>query len=183
MLSSFRWFILYFQLILNFVVTDNKAELKAALWRIPLVDETEPPSPSLHGGPGHSRSLNKLCDLGNDEQGMRRYTAHCETSKTKQFLFHTFYSTPLFSPFLSTSVFPCHSSLKYLLFSCCSVLWNPSGDGSQLITLSDQHLKLWQLKSEGREVQVTWRSIHSISSFMPTMSFDKTIYHIMYISL
>lgn len=86
-------------------VSDNKAELKAALWRIPLVDETEPPSPSLHGSPSHSRSLNKLCDLGDDEQSLR------------------------------------------------SVLWNPSGDGSQLITLSDQHLKLWQLESEGRKVQ------------------------------
>lgn len=93
--------------MLNFVVTDNKAELKAALWRIPLVDETEPPSPSSHGGPGHSRSLNKLCDLGNDEQGMRRYTAHCEISKTFPFpcfLLHSFYFSLPFFPLLSSHV-------------------------------------------------------------------------------
>lgn len=65
-------FVTWLPIIFNFVVSDNKAELKAALWRIPLLDETEPPSPSLHGGPGHTRSLHKLCDLENSGESMRR---------------------------------------------------------------------------------------------------------------
>ena len=37
---------------------------------------------------------------------------------------------------------------------CFSVLWNPSGDGTQLITLSDQHLKIWQLDVDAQVVKV-----------------------------
>ena len=33
------------------------------------------------------------------------------------------------------------------------MLWNPSGDGSQLITLSDRHLKIWQLDSDAQMAQ------------------------------
>jgi hypothetical protein len=35
-----------------------------------------------------------------------------------------------------------------------SVLWNPSGDGTQLITLSDQHLKIWKLSADAQAVEV-----------------------------
>ncbi|XP_028406159.1 EARP-interacting protein homolog [Dendronephthya gigantea] len=84
-------------------VVDNKAEMKASLWRLPLVDETQPPSQSA--APGHPRSLFKLCDLDSGGESMK------------------------------------------------SVLWNPSGDGSQLITLSDQHLKIWQLDADAQAVE------------------------------
>ena len=45
--------------------------MKAALWRLPLVDETQPPSQSA--APGHPRSLYKLCDLDNNGESMKRY--------------------------------------------------------------------------------------------------------------
>ncbi|CAB3977676.1 TSSC1 isoform X1, partial [Paramuricea clavata] len=84
-------------------VIDNKSEMKAALWRLPLVDETQPPSQTA--APGHPRSLYKLCDLDSNGESMK------------------------------------------------SVLWNPSGDGTQLITLSDQHLKIWQLNADAQAVE------------------------------
>ena len=39
-------------------------------------------------------------------------------------------------------------------FFFTSVLWNPSGDGKQLVTLSEQHLKIWQLNDTAQAVQV-----------------------------
>ena len=53
------------------IVIDNKSEMKAALWKLPLVDETQPPSQSA--APGHPRSLYKLCDLDNNGESMKRY--------------------------------------------------------------------------------------------------------------
>ena len=61
--------------LFDVVVSEHKAEMKAALWRIPLIDETQPPS--LQGGPGHPQSLHKLCDLNSGDESMKRYTKQC----------------------------------------------------------------------------------------------------------
>lgn len=59
------------------LVSDNKAEVKAAIWRIPPVDETEPPppdSPGLSHSPsaGYTRSLQLVCELDNQNENMKR---------------------------------------------------------------------------------------------------------------
>ncbi|XP_031553898.1 EARP and GARP complex-interacting protein 1-like [Actinia tenebrosa] len=85
-------------------VSDNKAEIKAGIWRIPPVDETEPPPPDSPGlshssGGGYTRPLQLVCELDNQNENMK------------------------------------------------SVLWNPSGNGSQVISVSEQHLNLWDINT------------------------------------
>ena len=60
-----------------FAVTDNKAELKASLWRIPPLDDTEPPvNQNEYGSPisggQHAASLNKLCDFNGEHKNIRK---------------------------------------------------------------------------------------------------------------
>lgn len=57
-------------------VSDSKAETKASLWRIPPVDDTEPPhpdSPAMSPAGGHTRSLQLLCNLDNSQENMKRF--------------------------------------------------------------------------------------------------------------
>eukprot|EP00794_Sanderia_malayensis_P016871 gene16871-18576_t len=57
-------------------IVDNKAELKAALWRLPPSDDTEPPlslnefSSPTSGGQ-HSASLNKLCSFKGEHKNVK----------------------------------------------------------------------------------------------------------------
>ena len=57
-------------------MSDSKAEIQGALWRIPPVDDTEPPgldSPGIvPGSSGHSRSLQLICTFDNKQENMRR---------------------------------------------------------------------------------------------------------------
>lgn len=68
-------------LLLNtFKVADSKAEVQAALWRIPPVDDNEPPppdSPVSLSSPGgsHTRSLQLLCNLENRGENMKRFVS------------------------------------------------------------------------------------------------------------
>ncbi|EDO41365.1 predicted protein [Nematostella vectensis] len=85
-------------------VSENRAEIQGAIWRIPPIDETEPPPPDSPGlihspGGGHSRSLQLVCNLENHQENIK------------------------------------------------SVLWNPSGDGTQVISITEQHLDLWDLNT------------------------------------
>lgn len=57
-------------------VSDNKAELKAALWRLPPLDDTEPPlNQNDYGSPvsgeQHAASLNKLCSFEGEHKNIR----------------------------------------------------------------------------------------------------------------
>ena len=66
-----------FCLSFHFSVSDNKAEIKAAIWRIPPVDETEPPPPDSPGlshscGGGYTRPLQLVCQLDNQNENMKR---------------------------------------------------------------------------------------------------------------
>lgn len=61
----------------HFPVSDNKAEIKAAIWRIPPVDETEPPPPDSPGlshssSGGYTRPLQLVCELDNQNENMKR---------------------------------------------------------------------------------------------------------------
>ena len=57
-------------------MSDSKAEIQGALWRIPPVDDTEPPSLDspgiLPGSSGHSRSLQLICTFDNKQENIRR---------------------------------------------------------------------------------------------------------------
>ena len=57
-------------------MSDSKAEIQGALWRIPPVDDTEPPgldSPGIvPGSSGHSRSLQLICTFDNKQENTRR---------------------------------------------------------------------------------------------------------------
>lgn len=60
----------------DFPVSDNKAEIKAAIWRIPPIDETEPPPPDSPGlshstGGGYTRPLQLVCELDNQNENMK----------------------------------------------------------------------------------------------------------------
>ena len=60
---------------INNTVTDSMAEIQGALWRIPPVDDNEPPSldsPGLSPGSGHSRSLQLICTLENNHENIQR---------------------------------------------------------------------------------------------------------------
>ena len=61
--------------ISNDPVSESKAEIHGALWRIPPVDDTEPPgldSPGISPGSGYSRSLQLICNFDNKHENMRR---------------------------------------------------------------------------------------------------------------
>ena len=60
-------------------VSESKAEVHAALWRIPPVDDNEPPpdSPGISPGSGHSRSLQLICHLDNKHENIRRLVNLC----------------------------------------------------------------------------------------------------------
>ena len=65
---------------LSITVSDNKAELKAALWRLPPLDDTEPPlNQNDYGSPvsgeQHAASLNKLCSFEGEHKNIRKYVS------------------------------------------------------------------------------------------------------------
>ena len=61
-------------------MSESKTEIQGALWRIPPVDDTEPPldSPGISPGSGHSRSLQLICHFDNKHENIRRlvYITH-----------------------------------------------------------------------------------------------------------
>lgn len=60
-------------------MSESKAEVQGALWRIPPVDDNEPPldSPGISPGSGHSRSLQLICHLDNKHENIRRLVYIC----------------------------------------------------------------------------------------------------------
>jgi len=89
------------------VVADGKASIKASLWRIPPLDEMEPPllSELTSGGNTKQNSLQHIADLNAD-----------------------------------------HGDIK-------KILWNPSSDDNQILTVSDRHIDLW--KNNNSSVDLT----------------------------
>lgn len=47
-----------------------------------------------------------------------------------------------------------------IIFNSGSVLWNPSGDGSQVVSVSEQHLELWDLDRSASTAEVSLYCMH-----------------------
>jgi hypothetical protein len=112
---------LYFQW--PYIVIDNKSEMKAALWRLPLVDETQPPSQSA--APGHPRSLYKLCDLDNNGESMKRYYRVYITEKLTNKIGYSLYF--LWVTFLVSGSASITSNLVPRVFSLAQGSGTPAG--------------------------------------------------------
>jgi len=90
-------------------IQDGKTSLKATLWQMPPLDETEPPSqlePMTPGG-SHMLALQKLVDLDAN-----------------------------------------HGDVK-------GVLWNPSGDNSRVVCLTERHIDVWNVDTATASSQVS----------------------------
>ena len=67
----------------------------------------------------------------------------------------------MYLKFIFTQMVPCclfsyfsEKNLLLYLFFLSSVLWNPSGDGSQVVTVCEQHLDLWDLDRSASTAEV-----------------------------
>ena len=56
-------------------------------------------------------------------------------------------------------------SFKTCTVCIFSVLWNPSGDGSQVVTVCEQHLELWDLDRTASTAEVCLHLTKELSLF------------------
>ena len=69
---------------------------------------------------------------------------------------------------------PQHAQLLYIFFIFFSVLWNPSGNGSQVITVCEQHLELWDLDRSTSTAEVCCHE----TLYCPLYSSDASVTYI-----
>jgi len=133
-------------------VNENSAELKAALWRIPPLDETEPPmNPNEYGSPlpgGHqTASLRKLCDFEGGHKNRRRVLWNSNGDSNSVIViadhFIDVYSVENGSAQLTdTMELEGKSQPKFL-----TARFNPHHAGKQIATAVENSIRGWDLRS------------------------------------